>query len=414
MQKWHQVVSKITEWGLLALFVFLTFSIALSEISIVIVLIAWLVKKAIDRDFSFLKDSVYLVLTAFIAFVALSVANSEHFETSFRGMIKAVKGIAIFFVLIDTFKTREQVNRLVKILIVLFAVVLFDGLWQYLMGKDLIRGKDAGFFNEDFRRRITAGFSYYSQLGTFLILLNSFFAGLLFGKASLLKREKLLLALLIVFGSAGLFFTASRASWMAFAAALFFLGVMRRSKLLLGGLVIVGALAWVALPDYMLIHFDAERKEQSVSERVMLWQRAIDVIKAHPFLGCGINTYNLSHSKYDTVKDSRVKGYYAHNGYLQLGAEIGIFGIAFFILFLLLYFIRTLHKARDIPIPVYKDAALGILSGCFGFLVLVFVDTVLQSFQTNTLFWMFMALATVMVQASFDPAGESAKKGFLS
>ncbi len=381
------------EFSLLALLVSLTFSIALSEIFVVASLIFWFAKKAIDHDFSFIKDPIFLVLTIFVAFIGLSVANSENFYVSFRGLLKAVKGITIFFILIDTFKTRGQMIRAVKVLMILFAVVFFNGLWQYWTGEDLIRGKSAGFFNEDFRRRITSGFSYYSQLGAFLILSTSVFLGLLFGKHKIKIREKVLLGLLSVMGAIGLFLTASRASWLAFAGAVLFLGIIRHSKIILAGILLLGIASVFVLPDYMLIHFDAQRKEQSVSERVMLWRRAVDVIKAHPFLGCGINTYNLSHSKFDTVKDSRVKGYYAHNGYLQLGAEIGIIGLGFFLIFLLLFFAKILRKARDIPVPLYSDLSLGFLAGCFGFLALTFVDTVYQSFQTNTLFWMFMAFS---------------------
>lgn len=391
--KAYRIFSFLTEWSLITLFVAVTFSTALCEIAIVTALVSWTGKKVIDRDFSFLKDPVYLVLTAFVTFIALSVANSEHFYISFRGMIKAVKGIVIFFILVDTFKTKEQVIRLVKILSVLFLVVLFNGLWQYETGKDLIRGKPAGFFAKDFQRRITSSFGFYSQLGTFLILLNSLFLGILFGKSKSSKKEKVLLALLITLGCAGLFFTGSRASWLAFGGAVLFLGIVRRSKLIIGGLIAGAIIAAIVLPSHMKFHFDYFGKEQSASERLMLWRRAADVIKAHPFLGCGINTYNLSHAKYDTVKDSRVKGYYAHNGYLQLAAEIGLFGIAFFILFLILFFLKIIRKARDIPDPAFSGISLGALAGCFGFLCLVMVDTVLQSFQTNTLFWMFMGLA---------------------
>lgn len=385
--------SWLTEWSLILLMAALTFSTALSEIAIGLALVSWLVKKSMDRDFSFLKDPIYLALTVFVAFVGLSVANSEHFYVSFRGLIKAVKGIVIFLILTDTFRTREQVLRLVKIMIGIFLFVAINGMWQYWFGKDLIRGKEAGFFNEDFRRRITASFSYYSQLGTFLILYTTFFISLLFGKTPLARKEKLLLVLLIGLGVLCLFHTASRASWLAFGGAVLFLGVIRRSKKILGGLFLAGVLALFLIPNYMLIHFDLYGKEQSASERIMLWRRAADVIMAHPFLGCGINTYTLVHGKYDTVKDTRVIGYYAHNGYLQLAAEIGLLGLAAFLLFLILFFSKILRKARDIPDPLLGDTALGCLAGCFGFLCLVFVDTVLQSFQSGLLFWTFMGLS---------------------
>ena len=414
--KVYRIISGIVEYALLFLFVAMTFSIALTEISIVVALIAWVIKKAIDRDFSFLKDPTYLILTLFVACVGLSVANSEFVQMSFRGLIKATKGIVVFFVLIDTFRTREQILRFVKVLLFVFLFVVLNGVWQYYTGDDILPLKrPVGFFSQDFSRRITSSFKFYSQLGAFLTFCNAFMVALLFGKASLKKSEKILLAILLALGCIALFYTASRASWLAFAGAVVFLGVIRFNKVILGGLIVTAILAVFLMPKHMLIHFDANKKEQSVSERLMLWQRAIDVIKAHPFLGVGINTYNAVHMKYDTVKDTRVLGYYAHNGYLQLAAEIGLFGIGFFILFLAMFFLKIIRKARDIPEPLYSDMTYGFLAGCFGFLCLVFVDTVLQSVQTNIMFWYFMGLTMAVFQLGLhSPKIQITSKGFIS
>jgi len=242
------------------------------------------------------------------------------------------------------------------------------------------------------------------------------FIGLLFSKAIKRKSEKAALALFSLTGIVCLFHTGSRACWLAFVAGIFFLGLLRKSKIIIGGLIITGIIAFFALPDYMLIHFDAYRKEQSISERFMLWERAADVIKAHPFLGVGINTYNKVHEKYDTKKDSRVKGYYAHNGYLQLGAEIGLFGLAAFVIFILLYFSKLIYRARDsIPDLLLKDSLKGVLAGCFGFLCLVMVDTVFHSYQSSLLFWLFMGLGMSLFRTGMasKTTEEDTREGIL-
>jgi len=376
----------------------LTFSIAISEISFTLALLAWVVKKVMDRDIAFLKNPIYLTLTLFVAFVGLSIANAEYFYISFRGVIKVVKPILMFLMIIDTFKTEKQVFRWIKILCLLFLVVCINGMWQYWSGTDFIRGKEVGFFNEDFRRRITSSFGFYSQLGAFLLLNVSVFAALLQSNAIGRIREKIVFGIMSIAGISCLFHTGSRGAWLAFVGALFFLALIKRSKLIIGLLVLSGVAAIFVLPDYMLVHFDQGRKEQSVSERFMLWERATDVIKAKPFLGVGINNYSKVHHKYDTRKDTRVKGYYAHNGYLQLGAEIGLIGLSFFMLFLLLFFRKVITQLNQVPNKVIKALIVGCLSGCFGFLCLIVVDTVLQSFQTSFLFWVFMGLTMALLQ----------------
>jgi len=137
----------------------------------------------------------------------------------------------------------------------------------------------------------------------------------------------------------------------------------------------------------MIIHLDTDMKEQSIVERYFLWDRAINVIKAKPLTGTGINTYAVAHSKYDTTENWRVRDYYAHNGYLQLAAETGIPSLACFLLFLLFFYVRGLKVITQLRGDPRVYAHLGILTGLLVFLIFALADTQLHSAQPIMTFW---------------------------
>ncbi|OQA55645.1 MAG: O-Antigen ligase [Candidatus Omnitrophica bacterium ADurb.Bin277] len=156
-------------------------------------------------------------------------------------------------------------------------------------------------------------------------------------------------------------------------------------------------------PRGMIIHRDADAKEQSVVERIELWKRAIDVIDSEPWFGTGINTYNVAHEKYDTAKNWRVRGYYAHNGYLQLAAEIGIPGILFFLLFLAFYFRRAWRSASALRGTSEELDRLGMITGLLAFLIYALADTNLQSPQSLMSFWILAGALAAQTRTQARP-----------
>jgi O-antigen ligase len=206
-----------------------------------------------------------------------------------------------------------------------------------------------------------------------------------------------------------------------------------------------------------------------MSDRYCLWRRAVDVIVAKPFTGTGINTYSVAHAKYDTVRainyilvqtastqirqnpdgsvsfisgghvltsdakqetfyengikhsiyrdpdgkyyvynDLVVRNYYAHNGYLQLAAEIGLPGIFFFLLFLLMFFRKVLRGLRPIRGSTEEYTRLGLLAGLLAFLIYAAADNNLQSPPSLMMFW-YLAGISMARQGSHSLQNGSVK-----
>ncbi|MCM8775718.1 MAG: O-antigen ligase family protein, partial [Candidatus Omnitrophica bacterium] len=201
-----------------------------------------------------------------------------------------------------------------------------------------------------------------------------------------------------------LFLTRSRGAILSFILGFMVVLLLHRKYVMIFVLLAAGTVSLFVLPQRMTIHLDADGREQSIVERYYLWHRAWDVIEARPWTGTGINTYAVSHQKYDQTKNWRVQNYYAHNGYLQLAAETGLPSLILFLAFLIQYFRGALKRS----VPSSQDGDIlrfGILAGILNFLIFAGIDTVLHNPQPVMTFWYLMGLQTAYQRITRISAG---------
>lgn len=381
--------------SLLVLWASFSFSSALSEISFVAALLFWFAWKigAKSPQVS-LPKTVLVLLGAFLGWCTLSIFWSEARPQSMRGIFKIGQQVMIFLMTADTFRQEAELKMWEKLFIGMLLITVLDAAFQGFTGKDFLRHIAAQSSGAGIR--LSASFKTYGLLGCYLILTLPvvYMAAL---RAWRLKSSfALSLGLLILFlaGSTVLFFTKSRGALLAFAAGfIFLLFYFKNWRLFLFAAFLAAASFWV-LPKSMLIHLDAEQKEQSLVERYYLWDRAVSVIRAKPLTGTGINTYAVAHQRYDTTKNWRVRNYYAHNGYLQMGAETGLPGLLLFFAFLFCYFRWIFSRMAQ---KKEKGSAtgilpLGILTALISFMAFAMVDTVLHNEQAAMTFWYLLGL----------------------
>jgi O-antigen ligase len=112
--------------------------------------------------------------------------------------------------------------------------------------------------------------------------------------------------------------------------------------------------------------------------RLAYWQETFRIIKSHPLIGIGPGNFDLPHSRY------------AHNSYLQLWAETGIFGLLAFI-WLILSIAKSTLKSLKNGHPKTQNALL--LTSCIAFLIHNLVDLTFFLPEVSFIFW---ALAGIL------------------
>lgn len=381
-------------WGLMGMWAGLTFSSALVEICFVISLIAWLwVRWSEGRLLS--TPMTRSILIPFLVYLLISILSyfwSEDQALSYRGVFKIVQQALVFLMAFDVFQKKENMNLFFDIFLIVAFVLMANAFYQLIFGTDFIRG----FVAESARAglRVSGAFKSYGLLASYCILTIPFLASLGIGYWKFGRRSKLFYLCMIT--TAGnlwlLIFTRSRGAIVAFLISLVILLILNKKIIVLTVFLALTTVAFLMIPKSMVIHLDVEGKEQSLVERYHLWKRAINVIESKPWGGTGINTYDQIHEKYDQTHNWRVRGYYAHNGYLQLAAEVGVPGLIAFLWFLIAYGFVTLKSILTMAGSESSVLSMGLFTGLLSFLVLVLIDTVLHNMISVITFWFLMGI----------------------
>jgi putative inorganic carbon (HCO3(-)) transporter len=141
-------------------------------------------------------------------------------------------------------------------------------------------------------------------------------------------------------------------------------------------------------------------------DRPVIFETALNMIKTHPFLGVGVNTFVLNYSKYKLHnavfdpgnQDKADAIWYAHDSYLQMTAETGIIYFLVFLALLFMLFREGIAFYCRTDHSFLKLCSLGIMLGLFAFLVHGLTETNLYYPKIAVLFWFQVALLMALMR----------------
>lgn len=378
---------------LFAVIFFLPSSISLFEIAswAFILLAAW--SLAVGRDFSRLRQPFAACAVAYLFFACLSLTQSAHLEASWRGVFKVVRSLLLCFAAVYVVDSPARFKTLFKWFLAVAVLMAVDAMAQGWLKKDPLRGRGMIPFHGDVKR-LTGPFRHANDFSAYLSFVIFLFLGVV------LESRRLFGTRFALFCKAGLwgvtfclFGTYSRGAWLAVAVTFVLLTAFKRSRLFAASLGIMTLWAMFFSPPLVRDRFDSLLKgEGTVVERKELWSQSLRMIRTSPWLGLGVNTYakNQPHFKSPAV---RMDDQYAHNGYLQMGAEIGLLGLAAFLVTVgaaLVVSLSNFLKSRDV---FFRNAGLGFVCGIVAFLIHSATDTNLQSLLLVNTLWLALGIA---------------------
>jgi len=389
--------------GLYVYAMFLPFSISGAQSALMFLIITWAASMIVTGKSGYrlrIIDPVILLLLIWIAFAALFSVNP--WET-FPKLRKYWIFIG-YFALCRACLNKEVVIRGLKIMIVSAGVVALYGIAQHIWGNAVPRylapevdlfQKTGGYFHA------VGLFDHHLTYGNSLLLIILTAIGMVFYIGW--DNKGALYYFALVLSIFALAFSYARSAWLGFVTGIFAFGYQQGKKVLITLVLVFAVLLILATAFSPSLRFRMKRMV-SIShnlERVITWKTTIEMIKDYPIFGIGKGAYRKLAPEYREGYNIHFTAKsHAHNSYLQVGVESGIFAMLLFILWLLLLVARTSYSAGKIHDKGARALMYGLLAAHLGFIVSSFFQHNLGDGEV-AMTWFFLIAATFTLEEAF-------------
>lgn len=284
----------------------------------------------------------------------------------------------LFILVVNVFKTEEQIKKLLLTLVlsgipVLLGVLIINCVLHIYVG--VHGGRVQGPF-------LHPNVLAYFMVRTIVLTIPVYFA-------VKKKKYKVLLLLYALLCLAVLLLTYTRGAWLIFIGIMMMYGAFRYRRFVLIIPVIV-AIAWFSIPavqdrmsDFLLTE---KGSASSYLSRLRVHEALTGAFYEKPITGHGLRS-----SAY--IAASVTEMYIiAHNDFLMLAVETGVIGLSLYIIVLLLKFKATLVFALRTKDRFRKDFAIIFLCFFIGMMAFSYQGNFITSPQSAWGFWTLYAV----------------------
>jgi len=377
-------------------------SIAMTNIGIGFSVFFWLIKKILNKDWRLIQNPINIFLVLLLLISIFSIIHSIRISSSLQGIQKLLKYFTLFFIITETINDTNKLRRVIWVLFLGLTIISLDGVFQYFTGKDFIRGYIAGnrlcYMGEYSPPRLQASMHNPNSFAVYLITVIPLAISLALYYFKSIKSWIVSSIWLTAYFC--MFHTYQRIVGLAFIIIMSLFSIIKKDirAILLLLLIIFLSVYFLPRPvlNWMVNHPNPHDFIVEEGGRRLHWQAAINMIKAHPLIGVGINTFPLNYTRYKISSDT-MTGWYAHNAYLNMAAEIGLIGLGIFILMLGTIIRNWWRSYKKIDTADLQAFSLGIFGGFIGYLVAGILESNLQYSNLAVLFWFSLGILVAMI-----------------
>lgn len=393
MTRLRRGAALLQESSLYALLFLLPFSKAALEIAFGGLLVTWLFMRFDPKTRAqtlWLQPALHPLLAAVVIFLTactLSVLASTDFALSLTGFIgKWLEYVVLCMIVADVGSRPGIARRSLSVVAASACFVVFEGISQERYGHGFFRNYRLDFFN-----RMTGPYENPIDLATYLMAVLPPLAAYAFLQQKAVQWRFWGLVFVIILCLAR---TSSVGAWLGLSVGLVVMSRWRTA--LRRPVLIMLAVSVVAAGSFMVATGRLARvllmSDIGKLDRLAMWRSAVGMIMDRPVLGQGLNTFMANYLRYWVGGQQLPR--YAHNCYLQMGAEVGLVGLGAFIW--LLWGLVGLWRRASLRISERSTGflLLGLMAGLMAFLVHAAVDTDFYSMRQAFLFWTLAGLAT--------------------
>ncbi|MGB5686014.1 MAG: O-antigen ligase family protein [Candidatus Electrothrix sp.] len=354
-----------------------TWSITTAHLTVISLISIAVLTRIYKGELKFYRTPTDIPIFFFVLSVLISYGISVYPYASRIIIYKGLTAIALFFYVVNTQRSREKINRLLWVIVIL-------GAMYAVMGLTLIDGDILGFkiFSQK-RYNISLFYVNYNHFAGYLEMVFCLSVGLAAasngGKRILLFGMTVLIAIamLSTLSRGGIIGLTGGLAFFILASA--FMQRQKKGTLLLFSAITIGLIiiAWFGLDPVLKRLSTLDDLSVAGEARIQIWQDTLQMIYDRPFLGWGPGTFSVAFPAYQSQGFNQQFVNYAHNDYLELAADTGIIGLTAFIgglLSLYIFCLKKLSTART----YWQKIGTGALAACFSILIHSVTDCNLQ------------------------------------
>lgn len=327
--------------------------------------------------------------------IVIGTITSINPTGSFRDFTIHMVSLALVIVMVNSIKTKEELNRIITLLVFSATIVALIGLYQYVAGVEI----DAAWVdvenNPDIKARVFSVFGNPNVLAEYLIMMIPLSISLMWYSKKIYKKVLFLGTSLILI--LAIVLTMSRGGWLgfAFSALVFILLVDRRFLLSIIPITLAGV---YLLPQTYLnrILSIGNFNDSSNAYRLKMWEITMEIIGDFPLAGVG-----FGHLPFKQTFETYIRTmptYHAHNTFLEIAAELGIPGLIAFLLIIFVVFKYSIKELISKDHTYITIISAGVLSGLAGVLAHGAVENVLYLTRIIFSFWIMIGFLLVLLR----------------
>ena len=351
---------------------------------------SFIIKLIVTEDRKFILTPMDFMIFAFLALSAFSALTSFNREKSLLVLMLYVVFALMYFVIVNTVKTKNQWYNLVTVFVFSGLFVGFYGIYQnfFFDATQMSGWVDKEMF-EDISARVYSTFDNPNVLGQYLVLVIPVaFALCVSAKKAF---ERIVFFLICAVMLLCLIFTWSRAAWVAIVLALGFFVVMkdrRWSTICIVALIIMP----FVLPESIISRITSigNMKDSSTAYRVSVWIASLRIAKDYWISGIGLGSGAFERIYQHYALNGAGFALHSHNFYIQLVVEMGILALLVFLAIIFLSYKQIVGiKEKK---SVNKNVALAIGGAIIGYLFQGMAENIWYNYRMVLIFWIYIAI----------------------
>ncbi|MCI0514436.1 O-antigen ligase family protein [candidate division KSB1 bacterium] len=356
--------------------------------------------------------SLMIPLLILVLIGAFSMLKATDIRFSLYQLFQLLQVILLFFYTANNIKSEKDYKFVLTFLFITFLIELGIGFYQHIVN-DFV---NLGIFADakPHRHRIIGNKEVMAVSGTtsgshrfasyVIMILPLLLSSILTDKR---WRQRFIYLSLLVSGLIILVYTYSRGGWVGFVVGMLVFLLLKVAQSEKRGNTVLQVVFLMILVVGILFQFKDDiflritgEDYGSARSRIPMMQIAFEIIKANPFLGVGLNNYTLVMSTYDFTGITYTYQQPVHNTYLQLAAEVGIWGLITFAGLLIILFWRAIQTQRRSDV-FFQNQMVGLISGAVGLLVHNTMNNGTIDSESFVLFWFLAGLMVAISNMTF-------------